>query len=264
MLPYKEPLHKQLEQNRCVAFINHSKNSGQMVGDHWHNSYELLYVFDGQTTQKVNSFETQMNQGDILLIAPGEIHSTTAISDDCFISVTQFFHKDSVPSSILRKSFRTQELSRIFSQINEEGTLRRPGFSFLTQGLVLQVLGYLLREGTPLQSHLPTSSEEALRIEEYICSHLTDGLTLQSAAEYAGYSSTYFSKYFQKIMGISFKSYVDQMKIMSAKSMLLEGMTVTQVAKELSYDTPSSFCRAFKRIVGSSPSGFQTEMFYKK
>ena len=264
MLPYKEPLPKLLEQNRCVAFINHRSDSGQMVGSHWHSSYELLYVFDGQTTQKVNSFETQMQQGDVLLIAPGDIHSTVAISDGCFVSVTQFFHKDSVASYFLKRSSHTKELARIFSQINEEGTLRQPGFSFIAQGLVLQVLGYLLREGTLISSHLPTSSQEALKMEEYVYSRLSDNLTLQAAAEYAGYSPTYFSKYFQKMMGVPFKAYVDQVKITAAKNMLLEGMTVTQAAFELGYETPSSFCRAFKRIAGSSPTAFQNHMMSQK
>ncbi len=122
----------------------------------------------------------------------------------------------------------------------------------IVQGLIRQVLGFLERDGKTLSTGRDVRAE-ALRIVGYIRSHLGDTLTLAGTAAFAGYSPAYFSKYFKRLMGLSFQDLYGQGKrIWAAKDMLLEGKTVTEAAALLQYDSPSSFCRAFRRIAGYS------------
>ena len=254
MLPYREDLSHSLEENGFTAFINYKEGRGQMAPSHWHEFYELLYLFDGRSMQTVNEKQFFMESGEVLLIAPGDLHTTVSAADACFIGVVQFSLPEKLPGRLLTPQPGDREQARIFTVINREVTLQNPGYQMIVQGLIRQVLGFLERDGKTLSTGRDVRAEEALRIVVYIRSHLGDTLTLAGTAAFAGYSPAYFSKYFKRLMGLSFKTYTDRERIWAAKDMLLEGKTVTEAAALLQYDSPSSFCRAFRRIAGYSPS----------
>lgn len=218
MLPYREDVSRSLEENGFAAFINYREGRGQMAPSHWHECYELLYLFDGRSVQTVNEKQFFMESGEVLLVAPGDLHATVSAASACFIGVVQFFLPEKLPGRLLTPLPGDREQARIFTAINREATLQNPGYRLIVQGLVRQAL------------------------------------TLAATADYAGYSPAYFSKYFKRLMGLSFKAYTDRERIWAAKDMLLEGKTVTETAALLHYDSPSSFCRAFRRIAGYSPS----------
>ena len=254
MLPYREHLEEQFERTGCLVSVNYRRTAGKMVTDHWHPCQELLFVFGGEASQTIDGLQFPLHTGDTLLIAPGAVHATTALEDDCYIGVMAFFHTTALPSTYLPAG-SCPDVKRIFSVMQEEATLRRPGHVLLTQGLLWESLGLIQRYGRILQPL--ASSSEGRRLEEFIRANLSRSLTLESAAAFAGYSPAYFSRYFSKLMGQSFKSYVDQMKMQAAKNMLSDGIPVTETALALGYETASSFCRAFKRLTGQTPSTYQ-------
>ena len=84
------------------------------------------------------------------------------------------------------------------------------------------------------------------------------GISLDEAAEYANMSSCYFSKFFKKITGMNFITYVTDCKIEAAQKMLLDtDMPVINIAYELSYSETNYFSKAFKRKVGMSPTEYR-------
>lgn len=254
MLPYREDVSHSLEESGFAAFINYKEGRGQMAPSHWHEFYELLYLFDGRSLQTVNEKQFFMESGEVLLIAPGDLHATVSASGACFIGVVQFALPEKLPGRLMTPPPGDREMARIFTAVNREVTLRNPGYRMIVQGLVRQALGLLERDGKMLSAERDARAEEALRIVGYIRAHLNDSPTLAATAAFAGYSPAYFSKYFKRLMGLSFKTYTDRERIWAAKDMLLEGKTVTETAALLQYDSPSSFCRAFRRIAGYSPS----------
>ena len=111
---------------------------------------------------------------------------------------------------------------------------------------------------------MPPSTGEAQKISAYLRSHLTERITLENAARAAGYSPAYFSRLFRQWMGMPFKAYLDELMVQAAKGMLEDGLSAAAVSEVLRYDTPSSFGRAFKRIAGETPSGFQERLRKQK
>ena len=93
----------------------------------------------------------------------------------------------------------------------------------IVQGLIRQVLGFLERDGKTLSTGRDVRAEEALRIVGYIRSHLGDTLTLAGTAAFAGYSPAYFSKYFKRLMGLSFKTYTDRGRDLGGQGHALGG-----------------------------------------
>lgn len=261
MLPYRENPEEKVYAGQTAVFLNYSRTAGNWVSEHWHPCMELLYVFAGRTRQTVNGSSFLLCSGDTLLISSGAVHSTHALEDDCYIGVTKFYHPQPIPTLYLPAG-KCPDLERLFSQMQEEFTLQNPGYSFLGQGLLLQSLGLLERYGEKIESS-KTSSGEGQRLEEYIRLHLNSGISLREVAAFAGYSPSYLSRRFPELMGMPFKAYVDQIKIQAAQSLLSDGVRINEIANALCYDTPSSFCRAFKRLIGCTPSEYQNRQEQK-
>lgn len=62
---------------------------------------------------------------------------------------------------------------------------------------------------------------------------------------------------FKKMFGISFSSYLEMLRIQSAQELLKQGSAVQDVAEKVGYSSDYSFRRAFKRVVGVTPTDYQ-------
>lgn len=255
MLPYRENVEGRLGAGELSVFLNCRRTAGRWVEEHWHPCAELLCVFGGSARQRVNGAAFPLGVGDVLLIPPGAVHATHAVEDDCYIAVALFYQEEGGPGRYLPAG-GCPGMERLFSLLQEESTLGRPGSPLVVRGLLLQILGLLERFGAPLAEPAP-SPGEARRLEEYIRARLPRGVTLGEVAAWAGYSPAYLSRRFPRLMGMPFKKYVDQMKAQAARGMLADGVSVAETAAALGYETASSFSRAFKRITGQTPTGCQ-------
>lgn len=62
---------------------------------------------------------------------------------------------------------------------------------------------------------------------------------------------------FKKMFGVSFSSYLEILRIQSAQELLKKGSSVQDVAEAVGYSSDYSFRRAFKRVIGVTPSDYQ-------
>lgn len=98
------------------------------------------------------------------------------------------------------------------------------------------------------------------RVLNYVDRNVKEGIGLDEAAEYANMSSSYFSKFFKRITGVNFITYMMDGKISAAKSMLTEtDMPVINIAYELSYSETNYFGKAFKKKVGLTPTEYREQ-----
>ena len=103
------------------------------------------------------------------------------------------------------------------------------------------------------------------KILNYIDRNIKRGVSLDEAAEYANMSSCYFSKFFKKMTGKNFITYVTDSKIETAKRMLTDtALPVINIAYELSYNETNYFSKAFKKKVGVSPTEYREAHAEKK
>lgn len=96
------------------------------------------------------------------------------------------------------------------------------------------------------------------RVLNYVDRNVKEGIGLDEAAEYANMSSSYFSKFFKRITGVNFITYMMDGKISAAKDMLTDtDMPVINIAYELSYSETNYFGKAFKKKVGLTPTEYR-------
>ncbi|MDQ0643144.1 helix-turn-helix transcriptional regulator [Microbacterium murale] len=90
--------------------------------------------------------------------------------------------------------------------------------------------------------------------------HRTPGRewTVESLASVGAMSRSVFAERFRAVVGQSPASYVTDVRMDAAKSMLAAGNTVSGTARELGYSSDEGFSRAFRRATGVTPSRWRT------
>lgn len=92
----------------------------------------------------------------------------------------------------------------------------------------------------------------------FIDRHFMETLTLERISREYGMSKYYFCREFKSVTGRTFKDYHHQRRIREAKNLLRNpGVRVTDVCYEVGFNDISYFNRIFRRLVGTSPSGYQ-------
>jgi AraC-like DNA-binding protein len=92
-----------------------------------------------------------------------------------------------------------------------------------------------------------------LAIEQTFAANPSDVRTLE---QWAGASARTLERLFQRETGMSFRSWREQFRAQASISRLIAGDSVTALAGELGYETPSAFTAMFRRVMGVTPSRF--------
>jgi AraC-like DNA-binding protein len=96
------------------------------------------------------------------------------------------------------------------------------------------------------------------KIEAQLAEPSDQALTVRELAERLHISPCYFCKLFRKQTGLTFTAYRTQVRIETAKRLLLDPTRrVSEAAYESGFDSIPYFNRAFRRHVGCSPSEFR-------
>ena len=103
------------------------------------------------------------------------------------------------------------------------------------------------------QKHI---SKDLVEILRYIDKNLSRTIREEDIAEYCHYSVTYFSKFFHKSIGVSFRDYLTLKRISLAKQLLSEQRKdkISFIAFQCGYNDVSYFSRIFKKKTGFSPA----------
>lgn len=92
----------------------------------------------------------------------------------------------------------------------------------------------------------------------YIDHNYHTNLKLETIASLFGYNSSYLGKIFNKTVGESFNSYVDQVRIRHAIRLLTENKyKVYEIAEQVGYKNVDYFHKKFKKYVGESPAEYR-------
>ncbi|MEX2451829.1 MAG: helix-turn-helix transcriptional regulator [Rhodospirillales bacterium] len=110
-----------------------------------------------------------------------------------------------------------------------------------------------------LPLHLPMPNDPRLvKIARAILDAPASGETLEDWGNRAGASSRTLARLFVKETGMTFGRWRQQMRLLAALERLATGQSVTTVAMDLGYESPSAFSSMFKRALGKSPSAYFT------
>jgi AraC-like DNA-binding protein len=96
---------------------------------------------------------------------------------------------------------------------------------------------------------------------QFIEKHQAEPLSLGRVAHAANISRHYFCKMFKKATGISFIDYLSRVRVEKSKALLLNpNSRISEAAFACGFQSMTNFNRAFRRIVGRSPTQFRESL----
>lgn len=128
---------------------------------------------------------------------------------------------------------------------------------------VVRLLEIFSRHISALAEKLSVTSEyhvpEGIRkSRDYITDNLDSRLTLDRVAMVANMSAAHFCRMFKKATGMNFSEYVNRLRIEKAKRLMRStGMTISQVAYEVGFNSVTHFNRIFRKITDSTPTEYR-------
>ncbi len=242
---------------------------------HWHSEVELLYVISGSLKVSANYVTRQADPGSLVVCGSRSIHSYERVTRRSETIVVLFRpeiigNRPAWPmAGRLGEPIASRadhpELSRraesIALELLAEMEGKGAGYNSVARGYVLQLCGLIERE---LASSAPAAAEEASasgvqeRLQkaiDFIHENALRPIPLEEAAGVAALSPCYFSRVFKRIVGTSFKTFVNEVRIERAENLMANtSMTLADIAQESGFDDLRTFNRVFRAIRDATPS----------
>ena len=96
------------------------------------------------------------------------------------------------------------------------------------------------------------------KVQEWVHSNIDKRISLSAAANIAGLERCYFSRVFRATVGVCFRDWLRATRVSRAAELLTRPhASVFDVALQVGYRNPRTFERAFKKVVGLTPSTYR-------
>lgn len=96
---------------------------------------------------------------------------------------------------------------------------------------------------------------------EYIDANYAEAVSLEDAAGLVPMSPRSFTRFFKKVTGQTFVTYLNSFRVEKARQLLSDGgRTITDVCYEVGFSSQSYFGAVFRKLVHMSPSEYATQV----
>ena len=122
----------------------------------------------------------------------------------------------------------------------------------------LQIVCHTIKDAAPTTS-APTTYPLMQQVLMYLDAHFTEPLSLQDVARAFNISVSYLSHEFVRYNKRSVYDYILYRRVMMACELVKKGSNLTNAAYQCGFNNYNTFMRAFKKIVGMSPSEYHRQ-----
>ena len=261
--------------------------SERVFPPHRHAYGEIIMTGKGdKNIYRINDTQYILQEGDILLIWPMELHEITDadrmnstliqysnnFADSLFDlkRIMNLYHglhvikKESHPRLTGKLQSQVKKMSEVFfdGKKNNESRCAMHLMEFM---LILDEYHDAIKDD--IESDCGKSIPEntlwnIISVTDYIKNNLTaDDLSQTAMAERAGISKDYFSRVFKEITGVGYSKWLNIVRVEKAISLLPEdGLSLTEIAMLSGFKSIPSFNRVFAEYENTSPSAYRRRM----
>lgn len=230
---------------------------------HLHQCFEVIAVLSGEMEIAVEKKKYRLQKGEALLIFPNQIHSLSSTDSShilCIFSprLVQAYTTSIAGKRPLDNKFLLDDyLVNAIEQLSMESTTaEKKGALYSLCAKFDNIAEYGVRA---------TDNEKLLfKIFSFVEKEFDGECSLIRLAEETGYAYSYISRYFKRIVGVSFNTYVNYYKLSQA-CYLMENSDapILQCAMESGYTSLRSFNRNFKMHFNMTPAEYRKEVLLR-
>lgn len=278
------PVRKVFDANDAFPFslaYKNTKSSQSELPDHFHDWYEIVYVYRGKGTFFIDHTFYEMKQGDLFLIPGNTIHRATPDKETPVTSTAIYFSPNIVQTPNLGDNFsylhcfeqaeghhnykfetllsQHQHLDSWLESIHYE--FKHPNLGH-RQAILLQLLQLLLFLNRDLGSGTKPSTGDSIappiwmrEILLYIDQHFCEDIGLKTLSKQASVTPAHFSRVFKQLIGMNITAYIMTKRIIRAKQLLSENdLNISIIAEMCGFESLPHFHAMFKRVLGMTPA----------
>lgn len=223
------------------------------------SNYRMHLVVKGSGVLKTQYSAYSLSEGDLFFTFPASAYTLETIDDFKYLYIGFVGTR---ANAILEK-FGIRIRNCVFKDFIElkeiwENCLKLP-ISVLdmgTEGIFLFSLSKIGERIMPVAKKGGCNTPAI--IKKYVDENYADSkLNLNSLSKTLNYNSNYISYVFKKEFGVSFREYLNLLRINNACALIEKGFTsVKDISYLCGFDDPLYFSKVFKKRVGSMPSSY--------
>lgn len=235
---------------------------------HIHPHLELIYLKQGSSMVSLDNKEYLINEGDCFIAFPNQIHFyhdraqiegyMIIFSPDLFAEFKKLFYMKTPVCPILHREDMPEDAVLQLEKIYEK---RNSGSAFddtVAKGMLLALLGEMF--STMKFGDNPTDQEAIKRILAYCVEHYTESISLEILSKKLYLNKYYISRVFQERMNVSYKDFINKLRVDYACALLKKGIRVTESAYASGFSSVRTFNRAFLKYTGMTPRDYKEDI----
>lgn len=231
---------------------------------HIHSHLELIYLKKGSAVATLDHSSYLLEEGEMFLAFPNQIHFYQVMvpvegymlifAPALFAELKEVFqtkipsrpvlHKDQLPVDI------TERMERICGKLREESLYDKAA----ARGCLLMLLGETLPQMEPEDN--PGDQDTVKMILRYCMENYTRPLSLEILSKELNLNKYYISHIFSQRMKISYKDFINNLRVEHACSLLKKGDSITDIAYAAGFSSVRTFNRAFLKSRKMTPRDY--------
>jgi AraC-like DNA-binding protein len=247
------PFHGKKNENEFCAFLADCKSScslclqtqARLAKSPAKHSHSVQCPF-GLTETAV---PIRLGERVIGFLCTGQVFTRRANLGDCTLQHKRLFPE---PSPAEQKALRLWKQTRSIEAAKYKA--------------MVELLIFFAKQLSALSSQVLIEQkcrepEVVMRARRFIADNKRGRLSLSSVAKAAGASMFHFCTLFRQTTGLKFSDYVARSRIEDARVLLCDPRRrMCEVASETGFQSMTAFNRAFRRIVGESPTEYRNDL----
>ena len=248
---------------------------------HHHDFSKIVILIDGDLTYYIEGKAYILKPWDILFVNKNEIHKPVVNPNKYYERIVIWLNPDFMAKyaqgnnnlvkcfevaiknnyNLLRLNMKSIDIIKnLIQDIQNCNNSDEFGSEILKESLFVQLM--------VLMNRLFLNSDKNRDIEDiqydktiegvlnYINSNLENDLSIDTIASEFFISKYYLMRKFKNQIGSSIHNYVVQKRLILARSLISDGLSMSSVCSRCGFNDYSSFVRAFKKVYGVSPSNY--------
>lgn len=273
-----------IEYAKKLPFRIHNITRGEVLNEqgkavhvlgHWHREIEIVYTFAGHATHYADGRACPMEPDGIFIVNSESIHkviSDVNVDESIeVIAVVLIVNYDFIRQLVnnmdemyfLNCAVTDRSAARkIMEEFSRYADGRRAILDYeelrLT-GLMYELMHLLCRDALVRKDNvLPINTQKNLErlrgIMLYVNEHYAEPVTQQEVAKRFYFTKEYFSRFFKKNMGMTFKEYLTKYRLCKTREEILyTNKNILTIAVDHGFSDSRGLILAFREVYGMTP-----------
>lgn len=256
---------------------------------HWHDEMEIIYVSKGKSIYYVNFKPYVLEEGDIMIIPPGIIHSFEQYREEKFEGYTCVFslnmvnnnsvdvcsgkyfvplyHNEIVLKTLLRQGDEYYDRAReIVKNLLSCYYEKKNCYELKLKMYLYELFSYYFENNLLEEQNYHASdvkvSEKTKSIIKYVEEHYQEKITLEQLAKVTNQSIYNLAHSFKKCTGRSPLEYINQYRLsVAARELETTKNPIINIAVDTGFHNVSYFNRVFREKYNMTPTEYRKKVW---